>query len=51
MSKLFDSHAHYFDGRFADEFENAAHSILPEIFEGDVEYIKISGVRYNKKDK
>lgn len=39
MSKLFDSHAHYFDGRFADEFENAAHSILPEIFEGDVEYI------------
>lgn len=39
MSRLFDSHAHYFDERFADEFENAAHSILPELFEGDVEYI------------
>ena len=39
MSKLFDSHAHYFDERFADEFENAAHSILPNLFEGDVEYI------------
>ena len=39
MSRLFDSHAHYFDERFADEFENAAHSILPELFEGDIEYI------------
>ena len=39
MSKLFDSHAHYFDARFADEFENAADSILPELFAGEVEYI------------
>ena len=39
MSKLFDSHAHYFDDRFASEFENAADSILPELFAGDVEYI------------
>lgn len=39
MSKLFDSHAHYFDDRFAAEFENAADSLLPELFENDVECI------------
>lgn len=39
MSKLFDSHAHYFDARFAEEFENGAASILPEILSNDVEYI------------
>ena len=39
MSKLFDSHAHYFDARFNEEYENGAHSLLPEIFSGDVEYI------------
>ncbi len=39
MSKLFDSHAHYFDGRFAENFENGADSILPELFAGDVGYI------------
>ena len=39
MSKLFDSHAHYFDSRFDEEYENGAHSLLPDIFAGDVEYI------------
>lgn len=39
MSKLFDSHAHYFDERFDAEFENVADTILPELFSGDVGYI------------
>ncbi len=39
MTKLFDSHAHYFDQRFCEEFENGADSILPDIFSGGVEYI------------
>ena len=39
MSKLFDSHAHYFDSRFDAEFENGSDALLPELFSGDVGYI------------
>ena len=39
MSKLFDSHAHYFDSRFDEELEHGVASLLPEILSKDVEYI------------
>ena len=37
--KLFDSHAHYYDARFADETEQGADAILRELFAADVGYI------------
>lgn len=39
MSKLFDSHAHYFDQRFENELEGGAAALLPRLFADDVEYI------------
>lgn len=39
MSKLFDSHAHYYDKRFEEELEDGANALLPELFSNDVEYI------------
>ena len=37
--KLFDSHAHYYDDRFAAETEGGADSILSALFSGDVGWI------------
>ena len=37
--KLFDSHAHYFDKRFAAEAEQGAEGVLAEVFAGDVSHI------------
>ena len=37
--KLFDSHAHYYDKRFAEEAEQGAEGILAEVFAGDVSHI------------
>ena len=39
MSRLFDSHAHYFDLRFNNELEGGADALLPELFGDNVEYI------------
>ena len=39
MSKLFDSHAHYFDQRFENELEGGAAALLPRLFADGVEYI------------
>ena len=36
MSKLFDSHAHYNDTRFETEFEGGAHTLLSQLFSGEV---------------
>ena len=37
--ELFDSHAHYYDKRFAEEAEQGAEGILAEVFAGDVRHI------------
>ncbi len=37
--RLFDSHAHYTDSRFNEEFEGGVDAILKEIFDSDVKYI------------
>lgn len=37
--KLFDSHAHYTDRRFDDEFPGGADALLRELFAADVEYV------------
>lgn len=37
--KLFDSHAHYYDERFAEETEGGADSILSALFSGNVGWI------------
>ena len=37
--KLFDSHAHYYDARFASETEQGADAILSELFATDIGYI------------
>ena len=39
MSKLFDSHSHYFDSRFDEELENGVDSLLSKILSEDVEHI------------
>lgn len=39
MSRLFDSHAHYFDERFNSEYEGGAAALLPALLKDDVEYI------------
>jgi len=39
MSQLFDSHAHYFDSRFVEEYEGGADALLPKLFSDNVEYI------------
>lgn len=39
MRPLFDTHAHYTDGRFIDEFPGGPDALLREIFEGGVEKI------------
>ena len=39
MSRLFDSHAHYFDSRFVEEYEGGADALLPKLFSDNVEYI------------
>ena len=38
MSKLFDSHAHYYDRRF-NELEGGADALLSKLFDEDVEYV------------
>jgi hypothetical protein len=37
--KLFDTHAHYTDSRFASEYEGGAEKLLPELFASGVEGI------------
>ena len=37
--KLFDSHAHYYDGRFDSETDQGADAILEDLFAADVGYI------------
>lgn len=39
MSRLFDSHAHYFDSRFDEEYEGGATALLPKLFSEDIEYV------------
>lgn len=39
MSKLFDSHAHYFDSRFDEEYEGGSDVLLPKLFDDSVECI------------
>ncbi|MEE0969209.1 MAG: TatD family hydrolase [Clostridia bacterium] len=39
MTKLFDSHAHYYDSRFAVEHTGGAEDILSSVFASDVGYI------------
>ena len=39
MNHIFDSHAHYFDGRFEKEQEGGAHAILEELLGNSVEGI------------
>ncbi len=36
---LFDTHAHYIDARFEEEYEGGAHALLPEVFASGVSYI------------
>ena len=37
--KLFDTHAHYIDSRFEEEYEGGAEALLPEVFASGVSYI------------
>ena len=37
--KLFDTHAHYIDARFEEEYEGGADALLPEVFASGVSYI------------
>jgi len=37
--KYFDSHAHYFDERFDEEYEGGAEKLLPSLFSGSVSHI------------
>lgn len=39
MAKLFDSHAHYTDSRFASDYPGGADALLTNIMSGDVGYI------------
>ncbi len=39
MEPIFDSHAHYFDGRFARELEGGADALLGDLFASDVSHI------------
>ncbi len=39
MSMIFDTHAHYFDGRFATEIEGGADALLRELFSTSVSHI------------
>ena len=39
MSRLFDSHAHYFDNRFNEEYEGGTAALLPTLLENEVECI------------
>ena len=39
MSRLFDSHAHYFDNRFNEEYEGGADALLPALLNNEVECI------------
>ena len=39
MSGLFDSHAHYFDSRFDEEYEGGADALLPKLFSNGIEYV------------
>lgn len=36
---LFDTHAHYIDARFEEEYEGGADALLPEVFASGVSYI------------
>ena len=36
---LFDTHAHYIDARFEEEYEGGAAALLPEVFSSGVSYI------------
>ena len=36
---LFDTHAHYIDARFEEEYEGGANALLPEVFASGVSYI------------
>ncbi len=36
---LFDTHAHYIDARFEEEYEGGAHALLPEVFASGVSYV------------
>lgn len=37
--ELFDTHAHYIDARFEDEYEGGAEALLPEVFAAGVSYV------------
>ena len=45
IMKYFDSHAHYYDERFAEEYSGGADALLAELFSGSVSYIVNVGTR------
>lgn len=49
--KLFDSHAHYYDERFANETEQGADAILSELFAADIGHIVTVGTSNENNPK
>ena len=45
IMKYFDSHAHYYDERFAEELEDGADALLDSLFSGSVSFIVNVGTR------
>ncbi len=44
--KYFDSHAHYYDERFSEEYEGGADALLDTLFSSDLSYAVNVGTRY-----
>ena len=48
---LFDTHAHYTDSRFDEEYEGGADALLPEVFASGVSYIINVGTRPENSER
>ena len=48
---LFDTHAHYIDSRFEEEYEGGAAALIPEVFASGVSYIITVGTRPENSER